>query len=51
MNDKVSEIWENFHSQLYAFIIRKVNDKVLAEDILMDVFIKIQTKISDLRNR
>jgi len=50
MNDKVSEIWENLHSQLYAFIFGKVNDKALSEDILMDVFIKIQTKISDLRD-
>ncbi len=50
MNDEVSEIWGNFHSHLYAFIFEKVNNKELAEDILMDVFIKIQTKLSDLKD-
>jgi len=50
MNEKVSDIWENFHSQLYSFILRKVNNKELAEDILMDVFMKIQTKLCDLKN-
>ncbi len=50
MNDNVSEIWRNFHSHLYAFIFGKVNNKELAEDILMDVFIKIQTKLSDLKD-
>jgi RNA polymerase sigma-70 factor (ECF subfamily) len=50
MNDKVTEIWKNFHSHLYAFILKKVNDKEFAEDILMDVFIKIQTKLSDLKD-
>ena len=50
MNDEVTEIWKNFHSHLYAFIFGKVNNKELAEDILMDVFIKIQTKLSDLKD-
>jgi len=50
MNDKVTEIWKNFHSHLFAFILTKVNNKEEAEDILMDVFIKIQTKLSDLKD-
>lgn len=50
MADKTTEIWEKFHIQLYAFIFKKVNNKELAEDILMDVFIKIQTKLPDLKN-
>ena len=50
MNDEVSEIWGDFHSHLYAFIFGKVNNKELSEDILMDVFIKIQTKLSDLKD-
>ena len=50
MNDNVSKIWKNLHSHLYAFIFGKVNNKELAEDILMDVFTKIQTKLSDLKD-
>ncbi|MCG8578261.1 MAG: sigma-70 family RNA polymerase sigma factor [Flavobacteriales bacterium] len=44
------QIWEQFHTQLYAFIFQKVKDKDVANDILQDVFLKIHTHISSLRS-
>jgi len=39
------KIWQDFHQQLLAFIIGKVSDKQLAEDILQEVFIKVHKNI------
>lgn len=50
MEEKVTKIWQEFHNQLFAFIYDKVKNKELAEDILMNVFIKIQTKLSSLKD-
>ncbi len=44
----IETIWNNFHHQLLAFITNKVRDPVLAEDILQEVFIKVQKNIEQL---
>ena len=48
MNYTTEEIWENFNRKLYSFIYTRVNNKVVAEDILQDVFLKIHKNISSL---
>ncbi|NTS75852.1 sigma-70 family RNA polymerase sigma factor [Catenovulum sp. SM1970] len=44
------QIWHQFHQQLLNFILSKVQDQHIAEDILQDVFIKVQQKLSTLEN-
>ncbi|PCI31187.1 MAG: RNA polymerase sigma factor SigZ [Flavobacteriaceae bacterium] len=41
MNDITENIWKNFHKELKNFILKKVKDKNIANDILQDVFLKI----------
>ena len=45
------EIWNMYHSNLLAFIRKRVNDKDAAEDILQDVFVRIYSRIDTLDNR
>ena len=41
MNKIVKEIWKDFNDELKIFILKKVKDEDIANDILQDVFIKI----------
>ena len=50
MDQRVNELWENFHAQLLSFISRKVRNKEDAEDLLQDVFLKISKKIDQIEN-
>jgi RNA polymerase sigma-70 factor, ECF subfamily len=45
------EIWVKYHTNLLAFIRKRVNDEVTAEDILQDVFVRIHSRIESLENR
>jgi RNA polymerase sigma-70 factor (ECF subfamily) len=45
----VEHIWRTYHKQLLAFILKRVKDKSIAEDILQEVFIKIHSKIDSLQ--
>lgn len=49
MTPTVENIWENFASQLRNFIRARVRDHTAAEDILQEVFVKIQRKLPTLR--
>lgn len=42
-------LWEQYHKQLLAFILRRVSNKKDAEDILHEVFIKIHKNIGNLK--
>ena len=41
MNDTAENIWNDFHKELKNFILKKIKDENLANDILQDVFLKI----------
>jgi RNA polymerase sigma-70 factor (ECF subfamily) len=41
MNQTTENIWNDFHQELKNFILKKVKDENIANDILQDVFIKI----------
>ncbi|MDD7886198.1 RNA polymerase sigma factor SigZ [Flavivirga sp. 57AJ16] len=41
MNKIVKEIWKDFNDELKIFILKKVKDEDITNDILQDVFIKI----------
>lgn len=44
------EIWKNFHEQLYAFILKRVKNVDVTNDILQDVFLKIHTNLGSLKS-
>ena len=45
MKPTVESIWNEFSSKLGQFIAARVADSATAEDILQDVFLKIQTRL------
>lgn len=44
------EIWLRYHSQLLAFIRKRVSDMATAEDILQDIFVRIHSRINTLES-
>ncbi|MFC1650160.1 RNA polymerase sigma factor SigZ [Candidatus Latescibacterota bacterium] len=51
MTENTETIWKEYHDSLFAFIRSRVEDKITAEDILQDVFVKIHSKIHTLKQR
>ena len=49
MQQGVSTIWERLHQELFNFVLKKVRDRPTAEDIVQDVFIKVHTHVSQLK--
>lgn len=43
-------IWTTFHEELRRFIFSKVKDSDISNDILQDVFLKVQTNIHTLKD-
>ena len=50
MNTTLEHIWHEFAAKLGQFIRARVSDPATAEDILQDVFLKIQKRLSQLQN-
>ena len=50
MKNNTEELWEKFGNQLKAFIVSKVHNESIADDILQDVFIKIHANIDKLND-
>ncbi len=48
--NSTEKIYENFAGELRRFIGKKVNDKLTADDILQDVFIKIHSSMDTLKD-
>lgn len=44
------QVWTSYSEDLKRFIISKVKDKTIADDILQDTFIKIHTKLHTLKD-
>lgn len=47
----IEQIWAEFHQQLLKFILTKVSDTAIAEDILQDVFIQVINNIDSLEDK
>ena len=43
-------IWERYHQEVKQFILSKIKDKYIANDLLQETFIKIHTKKESLQN-
>lgn len=50
MNPTLEHIWHEFAEKLGLFIRARVSDPALAEDILQDVFVKIQQRLDQLQD-
>ena len=47
----IEQIWTEFHHRLLTFIMNKVGNTAIAEDILQDVFIQVINKIDSLDDK
>ena len=50
MNATLEQIWREFAAKLGQFIRARVADPATAEDILQDVFVKIQARLGQLKD-
>jgi RNA polymerase sigma-70 factor (ECF subfamily) len=50
VNDRLASLWQDYHDKLLSFIRSRVESACVAEDILQDVFIKIQQGLVSLQN-
>jgi len=48
--DAFEKIWINLSDKLKSFILSRISDKAVAEDILQEVFIRIHANIDTLRD-
>ena len=44
------EVWNTYNNDIKRFILSKVNDKTVADDVLQNTFIKIHTKLHTLQD-
>lgn len=50
MEKEIQNIWKDLHHELQKFIFSKVQNKQVSEDILQDVFVKIQLHVHTLKD-
>jgi RNA polymerase sigma-70 factor (ECF subfamily) len=50
VNDRLVLLWQDYHDRLLGFIRGRVESTEIAEDILQDVFIKIQQGLGSLQD-
>lgn len=47
---KTKKVWTLYAADVERFILSKVSDKVIAEDLLQETFIKVHTKLDTLKS-
>ena len=50
MKPDVEAIWSEFHPRLKHFVISRISDESVADDILQDIFVKIHAHIENLKD-
>lgn len=50
MHTSIQHIWQDLHQELQKFIQSKVKNTTVSEDILQEVFVKIQLKVHTLKD-
>ncbi len=45
-----NHIWKEYHDKLHGFILSRVNEASIADDILQDVFMRILSRIDSLKD-
>lgn len=43
-------VWDTYSEDIRHFFLSKVKDKMVADDILQDTFIKVHTKLKTLKD-
>lgn len=51
MNERIEQIWKDYHSRLHGFIQSRVGDPTVADDILQEIFINIFSRIETLKDK
>lgn len=51
MDQETLDLWNEMNDRLIHFVNQKVNDMELAKDIVQDVFIKVFSNITNLKNK
>ncbi len=46
---ETQKIWDNFNDELYFFILKKVKNKDVTNDIFQNTFLKIHKNLSSLK--
>lgn len=49
MKTKTELIWNEYHKELKRFVLSKVKDRDISNDILQDVFLKLHSKLDTLK--
>ncbi|MDH3379933.1 MAG: RNA polymerase sigma factor SigZ [Gammaproteobacteria bacterium] len=49
MTKRIEKIWLEYHAKLLGYINSRVKNEAVAEDILQDVFVRVQTRINTLK--
>ncbi len=49
-NDRLAVLWRDYHDKLHGFISSRVESPQVAQDVLQEVFIKIQGGLSTLQD-
>lgn len=50
MKTRIELVWNEHHKELKRFVLSKINDKDISNDILQDVFLKLHSKIDTLKS-
>lgn len=50
MQNKLELIWKGLHKELDGFIYSYIKEREIANDILQDIFVKIQSNINTLKD-
>jgi RNA polymerase sigma-70 factor, ECF subfamily len=50
MNENIESLWRLFSAKIRTFILSKVKDEALADDLLQEVFIRVHTRIDTLKD-
>lgn len=50
LNMTTEEIWEKYGDDIYFFILSRVKDRVVADDVFQNVFLKIHNNIQALKD-
>lgn len=50
MKTEINAIWIDLNEELYKFILGKIKDEQTSKDIHQEVFLKVQTKIHQLKH-
>ena len=50
MQNRLELIWKDFHKELDGFIFSRIKEREITNDILQDIFVKIQNNIGSLKD-